>query len=279
MVFGIDDDFFHGIKIVELWCGFSKSGFGIFVETMRIHSLLTIGDFHTNQCEDFLISEELGSHQQLIAVMDGCTMGKESVFASLLIGKILRKIAKEKFYRAFAEKQPTALGDQLKEIVRELFQELKTIKNQLGLETNELLSTLLIGVVHSENAKAEFLTVGDGLIYCDGKKYEYDQNDKPDYLGYHLNENFEEWYNAQKQKLSIPSFQNLSICTDGIFSFKNFERKAEQKSENEIIEFFLSDGHGNSAEKFLGEKLRVMKETWNHVVTDDLAIIRMINIK
>jgi hypothetical protein len=54
---------------------------------MNVYSTLQIGSFHLNHCEDFTITSELGSGKRLIAVMDGCTMGEESVFASILLGK------------------------------------------------------------------------------------------------------------------------------------------------------------------------------------------------
>jgi serine/threonine protein phosphatase PrpC len=243
---------------------------------MRIYSLLNIGDFHTNQCEDFLVSEELSLNRRLVAVMDGCTMGRESIFASMLIGKILRKIAKDKFYKNFKEEKELELVDSLKEITKELFQEIRSTKNQLALETNELLSTLIIGIINEDLSIAEFLTIGDGLIYHDGKIEEYEQNDKPDYLGYHLHEDFDSWYKTQKQRLSISFFKDLSICTDGIFSFKNLENKNNQRPESEIIEFLLRNSQGSDINNFMEEKLRFIKENWKHVVTDDLAIIRII---
>jgi len=70
---------------------------------MNVYSVLQIGEFHTNHCEDFLVIEPITANEFLIAVLDGCTMGKESVFASMLYGKTLRKIAKEFYYRDFKE--------------------------------------------------------------------------------------------------------------------------------------------------------------------------------
>jgi len=51
---------------------------------MKTYTTLQIGDFHTNYCEDFLIYEQLASNEILIAVLDGCTMGTESVFCVYL---------------------------------------------------------------------------------------------------------------------------------------------------------------------------------------------------
>lgn len=244
---------------------------------MRIYKTLNIGEFHTNHCEDFLIEEQIGTNKKLIAVLDGCTMGTESVFASMLFGKILRNIAKKKFYEEFVAQNPIQLKDQLKEVIRILIEDTRLLKNQLGLETNELLSTLIVGIVDTKDAKAEFLTIGDGLICKDGELIEYEQDDKPDYLGYHLADDFEKWFDNQKQKLTVSHFKDLSICTDGIFTFKNLKDKSKQKPENEIITYLLVDNEGAAFDNFLDRKIRVLKEVWNHLVTDDLAIIRIKN--
>lgn len=244
---------------------------------MRIYNTLNIGEFHTNYCEDFFIEKQIGTNEKLIAVLDGCTMGTESVFASILFGKILRNIAKKKFYEEFVTDKSFELKDKLKEVVKTLIDETKRLKNQLGLETNELLSTLIIGVIDTKESKAEFLTVGDGLICWDGKLIEYEQDDKPDYLGYHLADDFENWYTNHEQKLTVSSFKDLSICTDGIFTFRNFEDKSKQKSENEIIDYLLIDNEGAEFDNFLHRKMQTLKDKWNHLVTDDLAIIRIKN--
>jgi len=73
---------------------------------MKIFELSQIGEFHTNHNEDSYTITEIEAHQFLIAVMDGCSMGKESHFASTLIAKLLRKIGKVISYKAFAESIP-----------------------------------------------------------------------------------------------------------------------------------------------------------------------------
>ena len=259
-------------------CGLRSGTSDSFVlsHSMNIYSTLQIGEFHTNHCEDFLVIEQLTSKQLLIAILDGCTMGKESVFASMLFGKIIRKQAKRKFYEDFIQPIDLSLEEQLKSITLGLMEQSAFVKNNLGLETNELLSTLTLGIVDKTNYAAELLTIGDSLVFADGICYEYEQDDKPDYIGYHLSENFEEWYENQEQRLSLTNTQNLSICTDGIFTFKNFKNPDLQKSEKEIIQFFLEDQEGSDLNNFLDNKIRMMKEQMGHVVTDDLAIVRII---
>jgi len=192
---------------------------------MQQYTFTQIGTFHTNHNEDFLVSHPLGKNQLLIAVMDGCTMGTDSHFAATLIGKLLRKFAKEYYYQSFIEKTEKNLVLLLKLLLTQLFAALKTLKNQLSLEQEELLSTLIIGVIDQQTQQAELLTIGDGIIYCNGQLTEYEQENKPDYLGYHLAKNFDIWYAQQTQSLSLDNVQDLSIATDGIFTFKGFLTK------------------------------------------------------
>jgi len=246
---------------------------------MKFYSTLHIGAFHLNHCEDFLIYEQIGTNESLIAVMDGCTMGNESVFASVLLGKILRNLSKKMFYQEFIAPQEGTIEVKLKEVLKLLISETKAIKNQLGLEKNDLLSTLIIGIIDTNNAKAELLTIGDGLICVDGVLTEYDQGNIPDYLAYHLSEDFDSWYDSIEQRKSISQFRDLSICTDGIFTFKNFENKYKEKAQSEIINYLLIDREWEEFDNFLDRKVRCLKDNDKHHVTDDLAIVRVLNKK
>ncbi|UII26073.1 protein phosphatase 2C domain-containing protein [Fulvivirga maritima] len=222
------------------------------------------------------MNEQISSNEILIAVLDGCTMGTESVFASILYGKILRNIAKNHFYQEFTSNRSLDSKSLLKSCIKQLIAETKGIKNQLGLDVNELLSTLIIGIVNTKSYSAELLTIGDGAIYVDGELTEYEQDNTPDYLGYHLNEPFDTWYDSLEQRKTITKFTDLSIATDGIFTFKNLEDKTKQKSESEIVEYLLKDRTFSENANFLERKVRELSKEMKHVVTDDLAIIRII---
>ena len=241
---------------------------------MQIQTILKRGYFHSDFCEDFLVVETIDKERQLIAVMDGCTMGKESTFASILIGKIIRKLAKQWYYEDLYG-QDKAKEISLIECLRSIVSELRGLKNNLGLEVNELLSTVIIGIVNENQKKAELLAIGDGLIYIDGVSYEFEQDDKPDYLGYHLSESFDSWYEQQEQFVSVKDFKDLSISTDGIFSFKNLKHKENQWTEEAIINHMLEDDANFSHELFFKNKLNNLEQQHQHLVTDDLAIIRL----
>lgn len=52
---------------------------------MNIYTTLRIGDYHTNHCEDYLFADTPGNNKIICAVMDGCTMGKDSYLIATIV--------------------------------------------------------------------------------------------------------------------------------------------------------------------------------------------------
>jgi hypothetical protein len=243
---------------------------------MRKYEISTIGDFHLNHNEDSFSVNEISDSKIMISVMDGCSMGKESHFASTLISKILRKRCKEIGYREFAEKTEKGIKSYLRELIEQLFKDLGRIKNELNLETEEVLSTLILSILDLEKKEIEIMTIGDGVICCNGILHEYEQGDKPDYLGYHLNEDFEAWFEKQKQRLSFKDVKDISLSTDGIFTFKNFDDKEyELISDQQIVEFLLIDDKWQENEMMLKKKILEIENKNGLRPSDDLTIVRV----
>ena len=242
---------------------------------MIIYTTLTIGEHHTNHCEDYLITAEIGKEKILCAVMDGCSMGTDSYFAATLTGKLLRKIANEYSYKEFISKQPNDLQQTLQGIVRQLFLELRGLKNSIQLQREEILNTLLIAVIDSSNATGEFLCVGDGLICLNGEFFEFEQNNKPDYLGYHLQEDFDTWYANQQQRVSAKHIRDFSLATDGIFTFSRYDNQTYQQAGN-VAELLLIDKTDFHSTNMLDRKRIDIEKEWGLKPMDDLAIIRSI---
>lgn len=244
---------------------------------LKQYELLQIGQSHLNFCEDFLVSATIGAGKRLIAVMDGCSMGKESTFAALLCGKLLRKISLELYLREFAAKMTLSTAALLNEVLARLFAGLKTWKNELLLTEEELLNTLILGVVDEHEKRASLLIVGDGLVVYNGRLIEYDQDNQPDYLGYHLDEDFVEWLTAQTQQLDLTGIYDLAIVTDGIFSFAPFSpSSAAPKDVWAPAQQLLVDDQWRENEHMLRKKLIIMEEEQGLQPYDDLAIIRLI---
>lgn len=244
---------------------------------MKIYQYSQIGTFHTNYNEDFLVTCEIGENQVLIAVMDGCSMGTESHFAATLIGKLLRKISKEIYYKSFLQRTEQSLERLLKTVLNTLFIELQEIKNTLILEREELLSTLILGVINTEIKTAEIIAIGDGLVCYNGELTEYEQDNQPDYLGYHLHRNFEKWYREQTQKMSLKNIKDLTISTDGIFTFSPFSNhKFPTISTETIIDLLFVNSQYSEVETMLKKQVFELEKSYGLKPTDDLTMIRII---
>lgn len=244
---------------------------------MTSYSTLQIGAYHLNHCEDYLVIDHIGTDKLLCAVMDGCTMGTDSYFASTLVGKSLRKIAKAKGYKELygvGLEQPNLEG-YLISVLKDLFVDLLAIKSQLLLEQNELLTTLLILLIDKKIGQGIALVVGDGVVAINGAITEFDQNNKPDYLGFHLHEDFDTWYAKQTQKIYIDTIRDVSLATDGIGLFT---RVAITESEGAIdpVLYLLQDIENKENSDMLELKLKRLEHVYGLKPSDDLAIVRII---
>lgn len=244
-----------------------------FLFFMNIQTVIQLGSSHPNFCEDFLLTALIGKNKLLAVVADGCTSGKDSHFASTLIIKVLQKIAIEQSYLESYKIQH--LDAQIKEIVARLWDELKAVKNLLLLKEEELLSTVLIALVHKEHKQAYFVALGDGLLACNGKIWEFDNNNYPDYLAYHLNENKDEYIN-QQNFIFLTDIQQLSISTDGIFSFDIFDNRSYPTAHISPIQDLLSPADNPLNANELYKKLRHWELDFGLKPVDDLAMIKLI---
>jgi len=243
---------------------------------MPIYELTQIGAFHENHCEDYVLSGPLSDHRFLLAVLDGCSMGEESFFASALMGKILRRIAKDLYYLSpYRSTAHPVMHEQLRFILQQLFAELKFLQNRLYLTSSQLLTTLLIAVVDDEHHEAEVGIFGDGLVVADGQTWEFEQDNRPDYLAYHLSSGFDAWWVKQKQRLTLSELKDLSLSTDGIFSFRNFEAHAYLDPSVAIRELLMVVDNSEN-ERTLVKQLKQLQDREKVLPGDDLGIVRAI---
>jgi Protein phosphatase 2C len=246
-------------------------------QSMHIYSLLQIGSFHTLHCEDALITTEIGPGRILLAVMDGCTMGDDSHLPSTLTAKLLRKISREIDFEIFRDRRELALGELEHMVLERLFAELRFLKNHIQLEKSELLCTLVMALVDVRTREANVIVVGDGWVDCNGEGTEFEQDNRPDYLGYHLAEDFGEWFGAQTQRLQFTNVHELSIATDGILSFQQAVLgEFEPVSSAEIVDQLLRNRAGRESTTMLQARLKHIAQHHGQGPTDDLAILRVI---
>ncbi len=244
---------------------------------MKIYQALQIGEYHTNHCEDYVYVGDLGDDKILCAVMDGCTMATESYFASALVGKLLRKISKEYLYKEQFNKAQSGkkLDDLLKLILHELFKELVVARNQLLLDRNELLTTLIVLLIDKNANNGIVLVVGDGLVSINGKITEFDHDNKPDYIGFHLSKDFNSWYENQHQIIYFDSVQDITIATDGIFSFTKV-KQTEATTDKSAVELLVIEKSNADDKDMLKVKVNKLEKIFGLKPTDDIGIVRII---
>jgi hypothetical protein len=143
------------------------------------------------------------------------------------------------------------------------------------LDQKELLTTLIILLADKKTNEGIVLVVGDGLVSINGTITEFDQDNKPDYLGFHLSEDFETWYSLQKQKIAFSDIQDISIATDGIFMFTPV-KKVETTETIDAIDFLLNDKTNEENEEMLELKLKRLEHNYGLKPTDDFAMVRLI---
>jgi len=244
---------------------------------MKIYTTLQKGEYHLNYCEDYIFTGFIGDNIALCAVMDGCTMRIDSYFAATLTGKLLRKIARDMGYQEWYSRQPlyTNVEDYAKHILRALLAELTLAKNQLILEKNELLTTVVFLLVNKSNNTGTVLVIGDGVVSINGTVTEFDQDNKPDYIGYHLSDNFENWYAGLQQKVYITYIKDVSIATDGITTFTPFAIKSVVENINPV-NFLLGGNISSEDEDVFERKLKRLEHVYGLKPTDDLALVRVV---
>jgi hypothetical protein len=237
------------------------------------YTLIRKGEFHPVFCEDFLISENLGNQYKIGAVMDGCSSGKESHFASALLGKILRKVLKElEFDKKSIFTQSPQAKELSKSIFEKVFKELKQTRQQLYLSLEETLSTLNLMVYDQKRNIAFIHLTGDGFVAIDGKIREIDQDNKPDYLGYHIEQDFEEWYLGQENFFEVEKPKDIAIASDGLDTFRSNQVASEE--ELDIASFLLIDNSFAKMENMLTRKFNILHKKHGFLPGDDLSIVR-----
>jgi len=203
-------------------------------------------------------------------------MGDDSHFAAGLIRKVLRRIARQTNLKSFAERtNPTTL-ELLKGTLKTLFADLRRLKADLDLSDTELLTTLMLAIVDTKGQKAEIVIIGDGVIACDEEIVEFNHDNKPDYLGYHLAEDFEDYWNGLTQRISAVDFQDLAMASDGVFSFKPFSHDSFRPvTEDELLTFLLVDRDEGPIENTYRRKLMYVSSNFGLKASDDLTVVRL----
>ncbi len=240
---------------------------------MKSYTLIRKGVFHPVFCEDFLLNESFESNYQIGAVMDGCSSGVESQFASALLGKLLKKnlLVLSQSSRDFLDQVPTA-ASLSKLLFQKVFIDFRQAQQQLGLEEKEMLSTLNLMVYDAHRKEVFVHLTGDGCVAINDTFKSIDQNNTPDYLCYHLSKDFEDWYATQVNFFTAQSPANVAIASDGVESFKTALTDAPE--DLDIPSFFMIDESFTQVDNMLVRKFNILDKKYGFQPADDVSIVR-----
>ena len=247
---------------------------------MTIHSLNKTGLLHDIHTEDHVFVHELEQKWVIAAVMDGCSSGKETYFASTLYGKIIRKSIRGLLYSGRIS--PALNLDILKAdqigrfILNQIFDDLAITHKLLETDLIEMLTTLLLMVYNKEDKSAWINISGDGIIVYDHQITEIDQNNVPDYMAYHLDITFDQWIEGFSKTFTLENQTDISISTDGISKF--ITRTQRRPQTVDPVHFLLIDDSHQDSVNMLEEKYRILKKEYGLFPYDDLGMIRIINM-
>lgn len=237
---------------------------------MQIYTGIRKGELHQVFCEDFLTLRQVSVRFHLFAVMDGCSSGVESHFASTLIGKILNKICTQLKFEFLDEFDAQSLG---KVILEKLFAEMIFFRNQLLLDKFEMLATTLLLIYDDVEKNAFIAVIGDGFVQIEDTLHTIDQENRPDYLAYHLGEDFDAWFASLKNTFLVKNPTEISISTDGIDTFKSM--KTDLPENFDVIDYLLKDNFLENNPNMLQRKMRILETQYGFQPADDVAIIRV----
>ena len=246
---------------------------------MKIYQLNETGKLHKTHTEDYVMTENINGDWIIAAVFDGCSSGKESFFASVLYGKILRKSCK--ILPVLESNKPECSLQRVdgsfigRFLLNQVFEDLKKSHHLLGTELTEILSTIIL-LVYNKSGRSAWINIsGDGLIVHDKIIEEIDQQNVPDYLAYHIDIPFDEWIEKYTKTFTFKNQSDISISTDGISKFYSITEKRQRAIDPAY--YLLIDRTLKDADNMLEEKFKILKEVHGLIPYDDLGIVRIIN--
>lgn len=247
---------------------------------MKVHTVIRKGSDHAVFCEDFLVKSKSGRFF-LGAVFDGCSGGDDSHFASSLQGKIFRQV----------NESGALFGNSLEELAREFMRKfvrkMFDVRVALELQDNDMLATFIMIIYDTVKGEALTMTIGDGIICCDGE-ITILENDRfkdtrpdvymnmPDYISYDLVElgfdknMFDVWFDKRVTLTKFIDPQDISIATDGLLTFN------APSEEVDILNYLLIDDKWMKNDIMLSKKVNILRTRYKTVHKDDISIIRLI---
>jgi hypothetical protein len=245
---------------------------------MKIQTLLYPGKYHPVYCEDHLLYHHLGNEWFVGGVMDGCSSGEESHFASALYVKSTRKACRQisdAMVHPDQNSHFTAGHEAIRRrILYTLFEDMQQIRTDLSLDMTEMLSTLLLLVYRIRDRSAWINVSGDGLVFNDGERTEIDQDNMPDYLAFHLDTDVEYWYHQHTATFTFSDVRDLTISTDGLL--KLYPGPFERSIVKEPVEFLIGQDTAGAGGEALQQRLTELLHRHGYIPFDDIGVLRIL---
>lgn len=236
-----------------------------------IRTVIRRGSEHKQNCEDAFFHIENEGYV-FAGVFDGCSTGHNSYFASELLAKIMSATTSSNYHDENTENIANL-------ILHETFEKLKTIRNELNLQTNELLSTIVFLI--NFGSKYTIVMVGDGAYMIDGHLTKIrSEGNAPDYLAYHLDEDFNKIWKSF-HIISGETEGDIAIMTDGYDSFRKTEngmnRDLSSEEYENVLDTLLLEKKLIKSQAMLSRLLNILENEMPGLFHfDDLTIIRFI---
>lgn len=230
---------------------------------MIVRTLVKKGTDHPVYCEDDLFTFEK-DELFIGAIFDGCSTGIKSHFASALHAKILKNVVLS------ITNSKSASGFLQYATLSVFIRELKKAIEYLQLDTLEVLSTMIICFI--QDNKVDVYIIGDGCVKIDDRHFKYEsEGNAPDYPAYHVNDSI--LLGDYVKELHTTFVKDVSICSDGIYSFKGPDLTTDYFSV--VDEKLLQDVSLINSEAMLGRKYNMLtKQGLSNY--DDISIVRFI---
>lgn len=245
---------------------------------MKIQSLLKRGYSHAIYGEDALFHTTINNKWNIGAIMDGCSSARESCFAATLLSKLVAKGCK--LLPIIEKIQPELTLDKMTPqmvgefILSQVFSDIISTQKRLLLENIEILSTLSL-LVYNEITKEVYINIsGDGFYAINNKLSEVDQNNTPDFLGYHTNKSFEVWLHNHTKIIQQQNVNSVSIATDGIS--KLYSEDGKKHSSINPQEYLIIPQEKKDKKLSLDARYNILSKNFNLIPFDDIAIIQFV---
>lgn len=242
---------------------------------MKYYPLLKRGTAHADFCEDFMYTKAVSENLFIGAVFDGCSGGDNSHFASSLAGKLMRNVC-ENIDNAVFDKDLDFISDT---ILTKFFTEYRKAQTVLNLTNNDLLSTVILLIYDETKKNALVRTFGDGFVAGKGEQHIIDQDNMPEYPVYFFDEAFAEENSLSLSKIKSQRFffenaSDITISTDGIFSFK-LEGISDIHDLPDPIDFLSRNTDMDNLFVMLQRKYNLLNNKYKLKNYDDIAAIRV----